>query len=232
MKARGGERARAIIRLAIIPSVAAVALLVAWRAGYLDLGRRDQLVAMLQRTGSGGWAAPLYVLAYVAAVVFGLPTTVLSIVGGALFGIGRGLMLAWLGAMAGTIAAHTLARTVGGRPVRRLLGNHSLLQKLGDRADLWSLMRLRVLPLAPFGYLDYAAGLAGVPLRLMLLATAISIVPGMAAYAYAGDRFRAGLEASGAEGRRALLVAGAITVAVSALVLVPWLIGKVKSMRR
>jgi uncharacterized membrane protein YdjX (TVP38/TMEM64 family) len=161
------------------------------------------------------------VLSYTLIVGLGLPATVFSIVGGAIFGALEGLMLAWIGAMVGTVVAHTMARSVGKSAVQRLLGNHKLLRKLRERADVRTLVRLRVLPLAPFAVLDYVAGLAGVSLRTLLLATAIGILPGTAAYTYAGAQARIGLTDPGAAGRRALFIAGLVTLTVSAIAVAP-----------
>jgi uncharacterized membrane protein YdjX (TVP38/TMEM64 family) len=218
-----------VIRLAILASVLALALMVAWRLGYFELTRRERLIAAIRQVQTIGWAAPLYVLSYTLIVALALPATILSILGGALFGITKGLILAWTGAMIGTVLAHTVARSIGKNAIRRLLGKHTLLRKLGERTKVRTLVRLRVLPLAPFGVLDYVAGLAGVPLRTLLLATAIGIVPGTAAYTYAGDQARLGLEDPGSAGRRALLVAGLVTITVTGIALAPWLGSKLRS---
>jgi len=218
-----------VIRLAILSGTVALALIVARQLGYFELSRREHLIAIIRRAEGTAWAAPLYVASYTLVVALGLPATPFSILGGALFGAAGGLMLAWTGAMIGTIAAHTLARSIGKGALRRLLGRHRLLRKLRDRADVRTLIRLRVLPLAPFAVLDYVAGLAGVSLRTLLLATAIGIVPGTAAYTYAGDRFRVGLEAPGTAGRAPLVVAILVTITVTGIALVPWLIGKLRS---
>src|SRR5450759_2976620 len=223
------NRTYEVIRLAILSGTVALALIVAWQLGYFELSRREHLIAIIRRAEGTAWAAPLYVTLYTLVVALGLPATPFSILGGALFGTAGGLILACTGAMIGTIAAHTLARSIGKGALHCLLGRHRLLRKLRDRADVRTLIRLRVLPLAPFGVLDYVAGLAGVSLRTLLLATAIEIVPGTAAYTYAGDRFRAGLEAPGTAGRAALVVASLVTITVTGIALVSWLIGKLRS---
>ncbi len=222
------RRTRALIRLAILPAVVVLAVIVAWRLGYFELGRREQFLAIIRNAETTPWAPAVYVVSYTLIVALGLPATVFSILGGAIFGAVEGLVLAWTGAMVGTVVAHTMARSVGKKPVTRLLGNHRLLRKLRERADVRTLVRLRVLPLAPFGVLDYVAGLAGVSLRTLLLATAIGIVPGTAAYTYAGDQARTGLEDPGAAGRRALFIAGLVTIAVSGIALAPSVVSKLR----
>lgn len=208
----------------MLPALVAVALLIAWRLGYFDLARREHLVGLIRQARHTSWAGLLYVIAYALVVTLGLPATVVSIVGGALFGVARGVVLAWSGAMTGTLIAYTLARSVGKGHVHRFLGRHHLLDRLRKRSDFWTLLRLRVLPVAPFGVLDYVAGLVGVPVRALLLATAIGILPSLTAYTYVGAELVTGLLTAGEAQFRALRIAGAVTLVMICISLVPTVI--------
>jgi uncharacterized membrane protein YdjX (TVP38/TMEM64 family) len=215
------SRARLPLRLTLLPALIAVALLIAWRLGYFDLARREHLVALIRQARQTPWADFLYVVAYTLVATLGLPTTVFSVVGGALFGVARGVVLAWTGAMAGTLIAYTLARSIGKGSVHRFLGRHHLFDRLQKRSDFWALLRLRVLPVAPFAVLDYVAGLARVSLKALLLATAVGILPSLVAYTYVGAELIAGLESSGEARVRALWIAGAVTLVMICISLVP-----------
>lgn len=211
-----------------MPVLAAVAIVVAWRMGYMDLDRRDNVIALLRRAHGQPLAVPLFVLAYAAAIAVALPTTVLTILGGALFGPLIGALGAWTGMLVGTVLTHTIAHSIGKGAVTRLFSKHALFKKLCERGDVWGIMRLRVVPIAPFGVLDYVAGLVGVPLRTILIATAMATIPHVTAYSYAGHQFRIALENPGTSGRQALLVAGGVTLALSAIAILPWLAGKLR----
>ena len=215
------SRVRVALRLAILPALIVVALILAWRFGYFHLARRDQLLALVRHARDNAWAGPLYVVAFTVIAALCLPITVLSIVGGALFGVVRGAILAWVGAMLATVAAHVLARSIGHRSVRRFLGRHHLLSRLQKRSDFWALLRLRLLPVAPFALLDYVAGLAGISLRVLLFATAIGLVPTLVAFAYAGSELAIGLEQAGSVRLRAFWIAGGVTVVMIGLSLLP-----------
>lgn len=197
--------------------------IVAWRLGYFDLRQKERVLELVRVTRGVWWAMPLYVLAYALVVVFCLPATAFTILGGALFGAVVGAPLAWTGAVLGTAVAHIIARTIGKGPVNRLFGKHRLLRKLKNRADLFMLIRMRVLPVAPFGVLDYASGIAGVSLRALLVATAIGIVPGVCAYAFVGHSLVSSL-GGGQEERNALWIAGVVTVAMASLSIVPGIV--------
>jgi uncharacterized membrane protein YdjX (TVP38/TMEM64 family) len=227
VKPAAKSKARARLRLAILPVMVAVALLIAWRLGYFNLDERDRLLGSIERARGMTWTMPLYVVAYVFVVLLGLPATVFSVLGGALFGAWRGLLLAWTGAMLGTAAAYVLARSVAKAPVKRLFGNHRLLRKLRARGDVLGLMRLRVLPVAPFGVLDYVAAIAGVPLGTLLIATGLGILPGMAAYTYVGHQVVTGI-ARGDGAREALLIAVGVTVVMTTISVAPSVIERLR----
>jgi uncharacterized membrane protein YdjX (TVP38/TMEM64 family) len=222
------SRAYVALRLAILPAIVALAVALAWRAGYFDLARREQLIALMRQAQHTPWAWAIYVIAYGVVATLGLPVTVCSVIGGALFGAVGGMVLAWTGAMVGTVTAYSLARWIGQGSVQRVIGRHHLLDRLRKRSDFWMLLRLRVLPLAPFAVLDYAAGLLGVSLRRLLLATAVGILPGVAAYAYAGSQLMTGLERGGVSRLRSLSIAGGVSFVMICISLVPAVMRKLK----
>ena len=129
--------------------------------------------------------------------------------------------IAWIGAMITTLAAHALARSIGQKSIRRFLGRHRLLGRLQKHSDFWALLRLRVLPVAPFAVLDYLAGLLGVSLRALLPATALGVLPTVAAYSYAGAELVTGLEQAGEARFRALWIAGIVTLLMIGISLIP-----------
>ena len=202
----GMRRAVAVV----VPILIVVAVFLAWRSGYFDATRLEN-VRRVMRAARGIPFAPLvFVAAYVLAVVLLLPTTALALFGGALFGM-PGLALSWLGALAGTACTYWLGRYVGRGPVRRFLGERPMLRRLRDDASALDLMRLRVLPVAPFGVLSYLAGMSAISLRTLLLATGLAIVVPQAAYVFAGRQLARALEGTGSASG-ALVAAGAITI--------------------
>ncbi len=53
-----------------------------------------------------------------------------------------------------------------------------------------ALLYARLVPIVPFGLLNYAAGMTGISLRRYVAATAIGIVPGTVAYTALGSTAR------------------------------------------
>ncbi|MEO5568484.1 MAG: VTT domain-containing protein [Gemmatimonadaceae bacterium] len=215
--------------LILFGAVLAVASFTAWRLGYFDSAQRDRLIAAVGDVHGSWTAAAIFMGCWIVAVILCLPTTVITIIGGALFGVTRGALLSWSAALLGTVIAHTLARSLSTRGIRRLFGEHRLLETLNGRTDIWLLVRMRVVPAAPFGVVDYVSGLAKVPLRALLIATAIGMAPGTIAYAFAGSQLRAGLAAPDGSARNALLMAGGVSLAMMGVALVPWAWAKLRA---
>lgn len=217
-----------MLRLGIVPLLVATAAFLAWRFGYFQLDKRQHLSEMARRIHALRWSEVAYVVTYSLALAAVLPATLVTILGGAVFGAWEGAALAWLGSMAGTCLTHTLARRVLRNPVRRTFGEHRLLRRLRERADTLALFRLRILPLAPFATLDYVAGVAGVPLRRLLLATAIGILPSVMAYGYVGSALLGSVAVARNASHRALWIAGAITALMLLLSAAPMLLPRTR----
>lgn len=208
--------------MGVVAAAIVAGIVFAWRTGYFDATRLDTIRSVI-RTARGVPFAPLLFLgAYTLAVMVLLPTTPLSVIGGALFGV-PGLALSWLGAMLGSAGAYSIGRYTARGAARRFLGNHPMVRQLRDDASVLDLMRLRALPVAPFGVLDYLAGMSAIRLRALLFATGIGVLPTMAAYVFAGRALARALE-GGASASRALWVAGAITVVLVLAAVSPTLV--------
>jgi uncharacterized membrane protein YdjX (TVP38/TMEM64 family) len=207
-------------RVVVLVVLVALALFLAPHVRVSAIERHMDLVAEVAQ--SRAWAAPVYALAYAVVITLSLPATVCTILGGMIFGTVRGGFLSWSGAMLGTAAAYTLARTLAHGTIRRAFGKHAMLDRLREDASLVTLIRLRVVPLAPFGVFVFVAALAGVPLRRLVLATAIGILPSVVVYSYVGRELMNGFLHGADAGTRPFWIAGIVTAAtVIATVVLP-----------
>ena len=184
--------------------------------GLFELGEAGRLAGAIERVREVPALPILFVLGYALAAGVGLPATAFTLAGGAIFGTLLGSLLNWLGAMLGALTAYALARQLGSGAVRSLLGRHAgKLDSLTGRTGFATLLRLRLVPIVPFNALNFAAGLAPVPIRAYALATAIGILPGTVVYTYFADSLVAGV--TGARNRALLhvAIAGALLIAIS-----------------
>lgn len=224
------HRLRALARLAVLPALLVAVGIVAWRLGYFHLEKGDSLGKAIDRLAALRATSAVFVLLYGAVVAVGLPCTPLTLIAGAIFGTVHGAIVSWIGAMLGTTAAYWLARGIG-RPVieHALRDERWLLDRVRQHGSFLNLLRLRLVPMAPFAYLDYAAGIAGLGFLTSLGATAGGTVVGSVAYAYVGQALRAGF--AGGE-RRALVLAAAVTAGLFALSFLPNLFSRLRGERR
>ncbi|WP_418276610.1 TVP38/TMEM64 family protein [Isoptericola jiangsuensis] len=155
---------------------------------------------------SAGWAGVIvFVVGYAVLVLVPTPASLLTVLGGALFGLWWGTLLAWAGAMLGAYGGLILGRRLGRSSVDRLLrGRLQQADRLLVRHGLVAVLAVRLVPLFPFTPLNYASGLLGVRRRDYVLGTAIGILPGSLAYAAVG--------ASGADPRGIALGAGGLVL--------------------
>jgi uncharacterized membrane protein YdjX (TVP38/TMEM64 family) len=207
---------------AVVAVLAAVALL-------LLLGRRLGAYVPAFRqwvAGLGAWAPLVFILGYAVAAVAFVPGSPFTLAAGAVFGLVRGTIYAFLGASLGATAAFLVARYAARGWVERRLAGHPRLAAL-DRAvgreggRLVALVRLS--PAFPFNLLNYALGLTRVRFVAYLLAC-FAMLPGTLLYAYYGKVFGDVVAASGGRGGKspwewALLAVGLVaTVAATALI--------------
>lgn len=138
--------------------------------------------------GLGNWGAVAFVLGYAVAVVAFVPGSLLTLVGGAIFGLFWGTVLVFAGATAGSALAFLIARYLARPAVERRLGRDERLQRI-DRAveaqGLKVVLLLRLSPVFPFTLLNYALGVTRVRARDYLLAS-VGMLPGTLLYVYYG----------------------------------------------
>jgi uncharacterized membrane protein YdjX (TVP38/TMEM64 family) len=212
----GVNRGSALLKLALLVALlvgAGVIVRVTPLAGYLS---KEGMLSLLQDVRSSAWAPAAYVVAYAAATALALPGSILTIVGGVVFGFGWGVVLVTVAANIGANAAFALARGLGREGIERLIGPR--LQGL-DRATaahgFWGLLVLRLVPLVPFNALNFGSGLTAMRWRDYALATVIGIVPGTLVYVFFADALIQGSTEAGAEARTRLFIAGGLFLLLS-----------------
>ena len=172
-------------------------------------------------------AALVFIALYVLATVCLIPGLILTLAGGAIFGLARGVALVSAGSLLGASAAFFIGRTFARKWTQQRIAAwprfRALDGALGERG-FWIVLLTRLSPLFPFNLLNYAYGVTAVRPRDYIAASWLGMLPATVLYVYAGSaaanlaqalsgRVRTGKSAT------VLLVVGlAATVAVTALV--------------
>jgi uncharacterized membrane protein YdjX (TVP38/TMEM64 family) len=155
---------------------------------------KQYLVFVLEWTQSIGAWGPIFVAVfYVAAAVLFLPGSVLTLGAGFLFGVPVGLLSAWIGATLGACAAFLVGRTVAREWIARKVARNPKFLAVDEavgREGFKIVLLLRLSPVFPFNFLNYALGLTKVPFKQYALASAIGMLPGGLMYTYFGSAAR------------------------------------------
>lgn len=177
----GAARAR-LPRVALALALGAA---IAWFATHRSYFVAAHLEAELQ--GLGRWAPAAFVALYAAATVLFVPGSVMTLLGGALFGPLWGTMWNLIGAVLGATLAFVAARYVAADFVARRAGGRLKALITGVQSEGWRFVAfVWLVPLFPFNLLNYALGLTRISLAQYVIASAICMLPGAFAYTYLG----------------------------------------------
>lgn len=181
----------------------------------------------------------IYVGLYIVAVAFSFPAaSLLTIIGGFLFGWLLGGTLTAIGATIGATIIYLAARTAMGDFLKKMAGPGVAKLADGFRDNAFSfLLVLRLAPIFPFFAMNIAPALFNVPVRTYIVATFIGILPGTYAYAYLGQGLDSVILSAREAGRDVALtdlVTPELTIAFAALALVaaiPFVVKKLRAGR-
>ncbi len=171
-----------LLRLLIFMIVAAgIAAIVVYRE-QLDITAIQNWIESL------GVAAPLiFMLIYALGTVFFFPGSILTLLGGALFGPVLGTVYNLTAATAGAILSFLVARYLAADWVEKKTGGRLKQLIVGVENEGWHFVAfVRLVPLFPFNLLNYALGLTRIKLTHYSFATFVFMLPGAAAYTYLG----------------------------------------------
>lgn len=202
--------------LRILLAVAAlIAFIVAVR--LLPLG---QWIADFQTwvKGLGPIGYLVYTLAYVLFCILGLPASPLTIGAGAIFGFVKGTIIVVAGATLGATASFLLARTIMRRRIEAMTATNAKFREL-DRAITREGGRIvflvRLAPIFPFAYINFAFGLTGVRTLTYVVATFFGIIPVTLAFVYISDTAAHAATADMSTTRLVINIAGAVLAVIA-----------------
>jgi pyruvate/2-oxoglutarate dehydrogenase complex dihydrolipoamide dehydrogenase (E3) component/uncharacterized membrane protein YdjX (TVP38/TMEM64 family) len=162
-------------------------------SGAHDLLTLDALKAEQARFQT--WLAedPLTVIGgffaiYVAMAALSLPgATLLTVLGGALFGLGLGLVIISFASALGASLAFLIARTLARTPLERRFSRQLDSINSGiEREGAFYLFTLRLIPLFPFFVINLVMGLTRMRLRTFYWVSQLGMLPGTAVFVNAG----------------------------------------------
>jgi len=172
-------------------SVGRVVLLAAAVVGLILLGRQGGAYIPIFAEwvkGLGVWGPVAFIAGYVVAAVLFIPGSLLTLAGGAIFGLTKGVMIVFLAAVLGSSAAFLVSRYVARSSIeRRLAGNarFAAIDRAVGAQGRKIVFLLRLSPVFPFTLLNYGLGLTNVRFVDYVVAS-IGMLPGTLLYVYYG----------------------------------------------
>jgi uncharacterized membrane protein YdjX (TVP38/TMEM64 family) len=153
-------------------------------------GLQQQLLNILAWIDGLGTIAPIvFILLYIAITVALLPASIVTLGAGVVFGIVKGTLLVFTGAMLGATAAFLVGRYLARDWVAQRIAARPKFQAI-DTAIAQEgrkvIFLLRLSPFFPFNLLNYGLGLSQVSLPDYVLGT-FGILPGTILYVYLGS---------------------------------------------
>ena len=138
-----------------------------------------------------GILAPIvYVLFYTIGTLLILPSTPLNLTGGAIFGIWWGTFWTAVAAIIAAIVAFSFTRTIGKDIIaKRFAGRWEAIDAEIRLGGLFYMFSIRLLPIIPYGLVNFAAGLTSIRWRDYIIGTLLGTVPGVLPFVMMGSGF-------------------------------------------
>jgi len=174
----------------------------------------------------GAWGPVLFIAAYVVASVTLAPAFLLTFAAGAVFGLWRGTLLVYVAASLGSSAVFAIASPLADSRFLKWLRQDPRVAAVRNAVvgeGAWVMFLLRLSPVVPFVFLNYALALSGVRYR-DFMAASVGMLPAIVMYVYygkvAGDvaKLAAGIAPPHGPAYYALLVIGLIATIVATTV--------------
>jgi uncharacterized membrane protein YdjX (TVP38/TMEM64 family) len=140
--------------------------------------------------GAGALGVLGYIAAYVAATALMLPGSALTIGGGFVYGIAGGMAVVLPASVLGASVAFGIGRFVARERVARLVAKHPRFRAIDaavGEQGFKIVFLLRLSPIVPFNFLNYALSLTRVSFRDYFLASVFGMIPGGLLYVYLGS---------------------------------------------
>ncbi len=182
---------------------------------------QQQLVSFVEWIDGLGAIAPIiFIFAYIGITVAFLPASVVTLGAGFVFGVIKGSILVFIGAMLGATAAFLVGRFVARDWIAKKVEGKKFFNSLDNaiaEEGLKLIFLIRLSPAFPFNLLNYALGLTKVSLKDYVLGTT-GIIPGTVMYVYLGslvsDVAMLGADTGAAESPQAAIIGWVIKILI------------------
>ena len=192
--------------------------------------QKDALLSLLTQLRGHWWGPFGFILIYGIGCMLALPGSLLTLCGGAIFGVAWGTLYNILASNLGATLAFFMARYFGRDFISRFMkGRVEAFDEKVASHGFRFIFTLRLIALIPFNGLNLGSGLSKIKYRDYLLGSVLGMLPGTFIYTYFADALLRGATGSGKRAYINLIIASALLILIS---LVPTLYKKFKKKKR
>ena len=180
---------------------------------------KESILAFMQSIRNEWWGPVVFILIYGIGCVFALPGSLLTLAGGAVFGVFWGTVYNVLASNLGASLAFVAARFLGRDFIEGLLKNGKLadFDKEIQHSGFKTIFRLRLIPVVPFNGLNFGSGLLSVKYRDYLSGSFLGMLPGTFIFTYFADALLQGVQGANQKAFLNLCVASILLILISFL---------------
>ena len=136
-----------------------------------------------------GYIEIVFIGIYTVLTVIGIPGTILTIVGGSLFGLWHGTLISIVSATLGAFCAFVAARLLLQDFAQQKFSKNKQLNKFQTAVldcPFSFVLTTRLIPISPFNLVNYLFGLTTINWADYTVATFVGVIPGSFAYTWIG----------------------------------------------
>nr|WP_281502906.1 VTT domain-containing protein [Ancylobacter crimeensis] len=192
--ARNAPRSRRIGLGAVLKAVVLLCaiLIVSYVWQMSPLGNTDQIMNAIDAISDRPWAPLAVVALFLVAECVIFPVTLLIFATIAVFGGWQGFLFALMGALASAAVSYGVGRRLGSRPLRRVIGPRiNRIRRALGRSGIVTMASVRLVPLAPFTFVNLVAGAIGLRFIDFIAGTALGLMPGLIVMSALGNQISA-----------------------------------------
>lgn len=149
----------------------------------------DSLARLLVKLADlGPWTPLLFVAAYTVASIVLAPAFLLTVAAGAVYGLWRGTLLAYVATIVGSSAVYGLAVPLARSRLFNWMNRDrriTAVRRAVSGDALWVMFLLRLSPVVPYVLLNYGLAFSGVRYRDFVLSS-VGMLPTIVLYVYYG----------------------------------------------
>ncbi len=156
---------------------------------FRDVFNVDAMLEFLDSIKASPYAPIVFVVLYAVSVTFLFPASAFTLISGPFFGFWWGLILTVIASNIGCQLSYFLAKFLGEEFITKRLKSGSFVdeaaKKAKDNAFIF-MMYARLIPVFPFGAVNYLSGIIGIKYLHYTIATFLGMLPGTFVYVYLG----------------------------------------------